>query len=168
MHRRSRPLSGQRGVAALELALVFALFLAILFGIASFSVAFIVKQTLSRAVENGARAMLQASLARVPDKDTSPQEYGEQACRQALSGLLRFSPDVKCSVDPGAACGAGSALVCASIVATYPDYRNNPPIPVLVPLESLLLSLWNKDGNESWTPADLGAKATVQIGRADS
>ena len=54
----------QRGVYALEWAVIFVVFFMLLYAIISFGLAFLVRQSMQWAVEDGARAALQLQRSR--------------------------------------------------------------------------------------------------------
>jgi Flp pilus assembly protein TadG len=159
----------QTGIAALEFALVVTLFFGLLFGVVSYGAAFLVQQSLSRAAQEGARAMLQASLA--PGQPVAPATMACEAVTNSLQWLNAYrqkmaSGPVSCVPGVPAACSYGTNLQCASVVVTYSDYRSYPLIPDLLPLGNWLASAWgNKDG---FMPKDLSATATVQMGQGAS
>lgn len=56
-NRTDAPPSRQRGIAAIEFAFIFAVLLLVLYGIATFGAVLYVQQVVSRAAEDGARAV---------------------------------------------------------------------------------------------------------------
>lgn len=154
----------QRGIAALEFSLVATLFLVILFGIASYSGLFVVQQALSRAAQEGARAMLQAAIA--PSQSSSPQVSACDAVARSVDWLTTYRrglglQPVTC-VSVYEPCAYSAAAVCGRVDVIYANYRAFPLIPELVPM-GRLLGLLSGD-TESWIPLDLAARSTVQIG----
>ncbi|MES3009481.1 MAG: TadE/TadG family type IV pilus assembly protein [Pseudomonadota bacterium] len=80
----------QTGVAAIEFALVLLLFLSLLYGIATFGMVFYTQQAVSRAAEDGARAIsLLGSTALVAN---DPQIQG--VVRNSLAASLIAPPGV--------------------------------------------------------------------------
>lgn len=156
--------SSQRGVAALEFALVAAFFLVLLFAIASYSGLFVVQQALSRAAQEGARAMQQAWIA--PSQSGSPQTMACEAVARSVDWLTIYRqgmglPAISC-VSVFETCSYSSAAMCGRVDVVYVDYRRYPLIPELVPLGAFLGRLMGSDGN--WMPQDLSARSTVQMG----
>ncbi len=60
----------QRGAAAIEFALVFLLFISLLYGIATFGAVFYTQQVVARAAEDGARAISVLGSASVVTNDS--------------------------------------------------------------------------------------------------
>ena len=81
--RTSAPPSRQRGVYALEWALVFVFFFMLLYAILSFGLGFLVRESMQWATEDGARAALQFRVDR--------QERRERA-REAVRNNLAWLP----------------------------------------------------------------------------
>ncbi len=80
----ARHIRNQKGVAAIEFALVLLLFLSLLYGIATFGVVFYTQQVVSRAAEDGARSIpLLGTTALVPN---DPQVLG--IVRSSLAASL--------------------------------------------------------------------------------
>jgi Flp pilus assembly protein TadG len=158
----------QRGVAALEFSLVCLVFLLISFGIASYGALLVVQQSLSRAAHEGARAMLQASIA--PSQSATASAMGCSAANASVAWLNQFRQTlgqgpVLCapSIQP---CTYSSVLTCATVEVTYANYRNYPLIPELVPLGAWLETLFGPGSN--WIPLNLTSRGTVQIGATAS
>lgn len=88
MKRAVRRRSAQRGIAAVEFALVLGLLVVLLHGISTFGAALYIQQAVSRAAEDGARA---APLLPAQMMKTSPAAAMEQirgAVRESLAGSL--------------------------------------------------------------------------------
>ena len=158
----------QRGVAALEFSLVCMLFLLIFFGIASYGALLVVQQTLSRAAQEGARAMLQASIA--PSPTATPSAMGCSAANASMVWLNQFRQTlgqgpVICAptIQP---CTYSAVLTCGTVEVTYANYRNYPLIPELVPLGAWLETVFGPGSN--WIPLNLTSRGTVQIGATAS
>ena len=143
----------ERGQAAIEFAIVFLLFFAMLWGILTFGFIFAAQNTLTLAAENGARAALRYQPA--------PDAAGATAARIAaaqtvatntVQWLQAFTP----AYDPAAYLTATSApctynanLICFHVQISYP-YAQHPLIPPF-PLFGLL------------APTQLVGKATMQV-----
>lgn len=154
----------QRGVAALEFALVGTVFIVILFGVASYGALFVVQQSLSRAAQEGARAYLQASIA--PSQGSTPSAMACEAVAKSVEWLTLFrqgmgQPPIGC-VSGIRACTYSSALTCGVVDVVYADYRTYPLIPEMVPLGAWLGALIGNGAD--WIPTNLTARGTVQIG----
>lgn len=136
----------QRGVAAIEFAFVFTALYLFMYGIVTFGAVLYTQQTIARAAEDGARAVLALSSNLQPDIEAAVHASlasslvfppGTGASRGARLAWLKQAP-VNVSI-------SGSAN--ATITVTYP-YSANPLLPAL-PLAS------------SWLPATLTGKAIV-------
>lgn len=138
-----RRLRGEAGAALVEFALVMPLLIALLYGIVSFGVALAVKQSITQAASDAARAA-------VPyPQNNDPNEAGPSgvAVAQATNTLGWV-------LGSGGTCGNNSAgITCTTSVVTCPnqpsenncltitvtdDYKDHPIIPNL-PLLGLLL-----------------------------
>lgn len=82
---RRRP---QRGIAAIEFALVFSLLLTMLYGIATFGAALYIQQAVSRAAEDGARAAPLLPALLLPASQAAATEQVRGAVRDSLAGSL--------------------------------------------------------------------------------
>ena len=85
-HRLSRRL--QRGIAAVEFALVLGLLLAMLYGIATFGAALYIQQAVSRAAEDGARAAPLLPSLMLQNSQAAAVEQIKGAVRDSLAGSL--------------------------------------------------------------------------------
>jgi len=162
--------SVQRGVAAIEFALVCVLLLIVLFGIVSYGGLFVAQQSLSRAAEEGARVALQSVLAG-PSNGQPSQSDACGAVARSVDWLTQHRAalgqgPVACQLRPPQACSYAADLRCVSLVVTYADYRRYPLVPELLPLGSWLQSLFGRE--TAWIPQNLSAVATVQLGRNPS
>jgi Flp pilus assembly protein TadG len=133
----------QRGVAAIEFALVFPLFFVIFYSIVTYALIFAANQTLSLAAQEGGRAALryagETSLSGAYTNRTNA------ACTTA-QGLVAWIPkaQAKCT---NQACTGG--MQCVTVLMTY-DYGTYPLVPNL-PLMGFA------------TPSTLGAQVVVQL-----
>lgn len=132
--RRSLPTGRrQRGIAAIEFALVFMLLFIALYGVVTFGAIFYTQQVISRAAEDGARAAM-----------LMPNQ--ENVC-QVVSASLASSllvPTPTCLVKQ---CSPADSS-CAVVEVTY-LYKDNPILPPV--------SLFDT----SWVPEKLQSTATV-------
>jgi len=168
--RRCPPRSGQRGVAALELAMVLIPLLLLLYGIVAYGSLFWVQQTLTRAAEDGARAALQS--AQLTDVHGASMLSGDAACKAAGQSVQWLNArrralglsDVACSQPAVVACPYAPGNRCLQITVTYQNYQMYPLVPELIPLQDWLHSLLGSQGE--WIPRDLEARAWVQLGGA--
>jgi Flp pilus assembly protein TadG len=120
---RARARSEERGAAALEFALVLPLLLLLVFGIISYAYMFSVRQALTQAAAEGARAAAVAATGQSATRATA-------AVNEALDGL-----DLSCGTEGltctpvPATCGTAA---CMRVTVTY-AYRDHNPIPNLLP-----------------------------------
>ncbi len=124
----------------MEFALVFLIFFSLFYGIVAYGLAFTIRQTLTMAAEEGARAAVQDA----PDVATRLARANATA-----SGVLSWLPAAGVTVNAAAvACVVNPASQCVTVTVNY-DYAGHPIVPVL-PLLGIAI------------PATLGATATVQ------
>jgi Flp pilus assembly protein TadG len=142
-------LGDERGMAAIEFALVFPMFFVVLYAIIAYGLIIAANQTLSLAAQEGGRAALrfegETSLTQAYTLRTSA------ACSTAQS-LVSWLPagglSTRCS---NAACtGTGAtSMQCVTVTMSY-NYRGFPLVPNL-PMMGFA------------TPATLGAQVVVQL-----
>ncbi len=132
----------QRGVAAIEFALIFLLFFTIVYGAATFGAVFYTQQVLSRAAEDGARAISLMGVTPLVANDPSiagvvhgslagsliaPANLGTtQAARKQW---LENSENVSVLVDP--ACAGVAGCVKVTVQYQYSKNRILPALPLL-------------------------------------
>lgn len=136
----------QRGIAAIEFALVFMLLFIALYGVVTFGAIFYTQQVISRAAEDGARA---ARLL--------PQPPSLASVCQAVSNSLASSlvPPLTCPSSASdltsvSLTGCSPADASCAVTVTY-RYGDNPILP--------LVSLFDT----SWVPPKLQSRATVAL-----
>jgi Flp pilus assembly protein TadG len=137
------PWRSQRGVAAIEFALVFPLFFVIFYSIVTYGLIFAANQTLSLAAQEGGRAAL-----RYEGETTLSSAYTlrtNAACTTA-QGLVAWIPRAQANCS-NQACTGG--MQCVTVQMTY-DYGTYPLVPKL-PLMGFA------------TPSTLGAQVVVQL-----
>lgn len=129
-----------RGSVAVEFALVFLIFFSLFYAIVAYGLVFTLKQSLTLAAEEGARAAVQ----------NAPNEATRLARAETMAkGVLNWLPGDGITVSANAAnCVANPATRCVTVVVNY-DYAGHPIVPAL-PLLGIAI------------PANLGATATVQ------
>lgn len=130
--RRANGRGRQRGVAAIEFAIVFLLFFMLVWGILTYGFAFAAQQTLTLAAENGARAALHYQPAQTAAEALAARTAAAQnATAKSLDWLQKFNPlyDPQGAVTvQGQPCVYDAALICFSVSVTYP-YAQRPLIP---------------------------------------
>jgi Flp pilus assembly protein TadG len=133
----------QRGVAAIEFALVFPLFFVIFYSIVTYGLIFAANQTLALAAQEGGRAAL-----RYEGETTLSGAYTlrkNAACTTA-QGLVAWIPKAQATCTTQACTGG---MQCVTVQMTY-DYGTYPLVPNL-PLMGFA------------TPSTLGAQVVVQL-----
>jgi Flp pilus assembly protein TadG len=125
---------------AVEFALVFLLFFSLFYAIVAYGLVITLKQSLTLAAEEGARAAVQ----------DAPDEATRLARAQTMAnGVLSWLPGGGITVSATAAnCAANPATRCVTVAVNY-DYAGHPIVPAL-PLLGIAI------------PANLAASATVQ------
>lgn len=131
--RRAAGPRRQRGVAAIEFAIVFLLFFILVWGILTYGFVFAAQQTLTLAAENGARAALhyQAGAQDVATSTALRTAAAQQATAKSLEWLQKFNPlyyPQGAVTVQGGSCAYDAALTCFTVSVTYP-YAQHPLIP---------------------------------------
>jgi Flp pilus assembly protein TadG len=122
MHRGK----GEEGVVLIEFAFVFALFVFILYALIAFGTALALKQSITHAAAEGARA----SVGVVDDPNTAADERVTRAkdeVRDSLDwiGDKYSDADVTAQVIP---CPSSVANSCMKVTIAYP-YKDKPIVP---------------------------------------
>jgi Flp pilus assembly protein TadG len=117
---------GEEGVALIEFSLVFALFVFILYALIAFGTALALKQSVTHAAAEGARA----AVGVIDDPSTTQDEREEKAKQEVQASLdwigdKYSADDVTASVDP---CSVGSSESCIFVKIDYP-YKDKPIVP---------------------------------------
>lgn len=171
---RAPPRRLQRGVYALEWAIIFPVFFLLLYGIICYGLTFLVRESMQYAVEEGARAALRypstATLAGAPaptwdHRSTEARQAASQALSWLPAGMRPDANDITFTVCPvsDAGCSAqtplNTALVCdmntpCLVLVSYAvaDYRGNAIAPAIPGLGLIL-------------PSALEASASILIDR---
>jgi Flp pilus assembly protein TadG len=147
--KRSRHLKRQRGVAAIEFALAFPLFFAILYGIVMYSMIFLVQHSLTAAAAEGARAALVYQNA--ANTTVALTNRANAACTRALA-VVNWLTQPQCTQTVSTApagCSSNTAMDCVQVTVSY-AWSSKPLVPPL-PLMGLI------------SPTSLVGQATVQI-----
>ncbi|GLU34854.1 TadE family protein [Trinickia caryophylli] len=142
---RCRP-RGERGSTAVEFALVFPLLFAVFYGVATFSLIFVAKQSLTLAAEEGARAALNYQSA--SNTQAALAARGQSACTVASNAAAWLGGGSRCAAE-AQPCSYDASMDCISVTLTY-DYAARPLVPAL-PLLDIAL------------PGTLTSAAVVQI-----
>lgn len=154
--RRKSALAGrrsprhQRGVAAIEFALVFILFFSLFYAIVGYSLAMLLMQGMTQAAEEGVRA----AIAVDPLAYGSDGAYGaavENAAETRANDALSWLPG---KAQEQIVINADHAAHLVTVTITYPNYAGNGMVPTLtLPLIGPVPRL----------PADLVGQASLQI-----
>ncbi|OLL32044.1 pilus assembly protein TadE [Burkholderia sp. SRS-W-2-2016] len=124
LSRRART---QRGMAAIEFALVFPLFFVILYAIVTYSLILVAQQNLTLAASEGARAALNwQSNSSMSDALT---RRASAACDAAKLVAATLVQSMHCTTTT-TSCGPGNAMQCISVSLSF-DYSATPLVPTL-------------------------------------
>lgn len=135
----------QRGVAAIEFAFVFTVMLLALYGIATFGAVLYIQQAVSRAAEDGARA-----VTMLPTKLVTDDPQIQRAVRESLATALVVPNESNGNLAARLAWIEANTTIQikvtngdprAIVVVTY-DYSANRMLPSLPVLD---ISLWMPD-----------------------
>ncbi|HSX67538.1 TadE family protein [Nocardioides sp.] len=120
---RVQPRRDEAGAAALEFALVLPILIMMVFAIITYGYMFSVRQALTQAAAEGARAAAVASTGQASTRATA-------AVNEALSGLsLTCGAGGLTCTPTTSTCGTAS---CMSVTVAF-AYRANNPLPSLLP-----------------------------------
>ncbi len=108
----------QRGIAAIEFALVFMTLMFVLYGIATFGAALYVQQAVSRAAEDGARAAPLLPTLMLPASQAAAVEQIRGAVHDSLAGSL-VAP-AAASLTPAARRSWIASQVTVTVATTLP------------------------------------------------
>ena len=149
----------QRGVTAIEFAILFPVFFSILYGLIQYGMIFAAQQTLTLAAEEGARAALQYQYAdgTASGSLTARAKVAQTACAGTVGWLATMSgvstSTICTATVPASSSCPNTSMYCVQASASFP-YSTNPLIPTI----SLL----------KWAvPSSLGNTATVQLDPAN-
>lgn len=156
--RRAAVRSLQRGVAAVEFALVFVALFSVVYALATFGAVLYTQQAVTRAAEEGARAVgLLTPAATAGDARVKDAVYDAlanslvvpvSANTNVTSRRSWIVSQVVVDVAPSAPTGPG-AYVRYVVTVTYP-YRANRLLPSMM-------------GFDSWTPDQLRSRASAAL-----
>ena len=142
LNRRTRK-SSQRGVYAVEWAIVFPVFFVLVYAIVSYGLVFLVRESMQNAVEDGARAALRYQVDRGDRLNTA-----EAVTEARLSWLpVALRPVVEVSVcrletsaicAPTLSCTSQWAYRCLVRVNAAVNYGAAPLVPALPGFEILI------------------------------
>lgn len=133
---RSRLRRDERGVAALEFAMVAPILLALVYGAISFGIVLSVKHVTTESASEGARAAIGAQItaADTAANPANPQNaaYIRVATARAVQSLGPYAANVTATngvaVQPGQCTNAAAGNTCVTVTVTYP-YGTHPIIP---------------------------------------
>lgn len=138
----------QAGGAALEFAVVFPIFFMIFYAIVTYGLIMVAQQSITLAAEEGARAALRfAATNQVRDTNAENAAVGNGSAAAWLADRLEFNGQLLDSCPY-----ATGASRCYRVTVTYPEYRDNPLVPLIIgPLMGVVV------------PEQLSSTAIVQI-----
>ncbi|MFT5574574.1 MAG: Flp pilus assembly protein TadG [Bermanella sp.] len=123
----------QRGAAAIEFSLVFPVFLALIYSIATYSTVFMLIQGFTYASEDALRAAIAVDCDGLTTQECIDDRITPAVRAQAVSSLSWLPASVKTQV-----LGAAGELVLVDCTAgtctveiRYDNYANNPLIPAI-------------------------------------
>ncbi|WP_442783988.1 TadE/TadG family type IV pilus assembly protein [Collimonas fungivorans] len=135
----------ERGVAAIEFALVFPVFFLLLYGIITYVLIFLAQQSLALAAEEGARAALRYTPIQA--------QRGPNGCTTAKQLVNWLGNNATCVSTGPVTCALplNTTAHCITVHVIYP-YRAQPLVPLLLgPIMNVMV------------PTTIGSSATVQI-----
>ena len=138
-------LRSERGVAALEFAIVCQLLLLLLYGMVMYGFVFLVDHSITQAAAEGARYALSEPSG------TSDAQIASDAASYAQNHIP-FSEAKTYGVASGSVdwCDSSHTVKCVTVTITY-DNRAHPVIPGFIGMQYL-------------TPGSISASSTVELG----
>jgi Flp pilus assembly protein TadG len=131
-------LRSERGVAALEFAIVAQLLLLLMYGMLMYGFVFALDHNITQAAAEGARAAV--------SQTSNQATYAINAAKSHLNFGQASTSNVQASVAP---CANDATVQCITVTITY-DNRAHPVLPGFLGMQYL-------------TPGTIGATATVQL-----
>jgi Flp pilus assembly protein TadG len=148
------------GAVVLEFAIIFTLFMAVLWGIIGYGVIFAVQQNLTHAASEGARATLGMELDAAEDagddtdgdglSDVDETAIQNRAIDVVEDSQLNWHTDIRTFSVVGAEvglCSYDNSLACLTVTILYP-WTTEPIVPVLMDVA---------------VPEELRAESTIQL-----
>lgn len=154
-----------QGAVAIEFALIFSLLFALFYAIVSYALPLLMLQTFNAAAADGVRAAVSVVLCDEADDDCDynykdeVKETAEDTADDSLEWLQPLSGNQIVAVaDPNSkTCDEEDSeeeVICLTVTVTYPNYLDNPPIPVLtLPVIGAIPRL----------PDELASEATIRL-----
>lgn len=126
---RSKPRATQKGAATIEMALVFSLFFAILWGTISYALPFFLMQVMNHATNEAVRAAVRAD----PHQGLAAYSAKLQALASArLTDEYDWLPaSMRNALVPSVSITTVSGVQMLVVKLTYASYSTHPIIPVL-------------------------------------
>ena len=131
-------LRSERGVAALEFAIVSQLLLLLLYGMLMYGFVFALDHNITQAAAEGARAAI--------SQTSNQTTYAINAAKSHLNFGQDSTSNVTATI---AACASDATQQCITVTILY-DNRAHPVLPGFLGMQYL-------------TPATIGASSTVQL-----
>lgn len=138
----------QHGVAALEFVLVFPVFFIVFYSIVTYGLIMVAQQSISLAASEGARAAMRYTTSdAIRTLNAQNAAIGVNGAASWLAGRLVFTGAMLPACPYNANGGS-----CYQVTVTYPNYRQNPLVPLV--LGSFMGVL---------VPSQLSSSAVVQV-----
>ncbi|MCK9509509.1 MAG: pilus assembly protein [Pigmentiphaga sp.] len=150
------------GIAALEFSFIAVLALFLLFGVLNFGAIFLVKQSLTRAANEGGLALMTSQQRGRMNGETDVCAVVHSAA-SVLNAWRdeRGLPPLACTVQGAEPCSYDPASLCVDIVVAYPDYGQYPMVPAVVPLNAWMSRVTGHSAG--WLVNALEGRTTVQL-----
>lgn len=153
-HDRKVRAASERGAVLVEFSLVVVLFVALLYGLIAYGMAFALKESATNAASEAARSAvgLTGAAAQEQAYQTAEDRLGwlkDRCCDRTTDGTASDAP-MKLTVDPPTSCSTGGD--CITVETEY-AYEENPLVPIL-----------RLPGFTYLFPEKITSKATVQVG----
>lgn len=126
--RRSDP--GQvKGAVAIEFAIVFSVLFGLFYAIVSYALPLLMMQAFHAAASDGVRAAVSVAIEPEDDYIERVRDKASQVAENRIDWLQPLSGDrITVTVPDPEADGEDIIL---TVRITYPDYTDNPPVPIL-------------------------------------
>lgn len=123
----------QKGGTAIEFALVFPIFLALIYAMISYALVFMLTQSFTYASEDALRAALSVDCTGISSADCINNRITPTVRSQVASSLAWLPDDVRSIVvgDSGDKVSVSCSSNTCTVEVRYANYRSNPMIPLL-------------------------------------
>ncbi|MDQ3304807.1 MAG: pilus assembly protein [Actinomycetota bacterium] len=132
--RREPRWHDQRGAALVEFSLVVVLFFTLLYGLVAYGLMLALKQSVTNAANEGARAAIGGSIQDSYATASSGLGWlGTKCCRSDITALTPQTTNAPLVINPVQALCPGAALggsECVTVSVSY-DFKDSPLLPPL-------------------------------------